>query len=448
VRLVALALAVAGCSAPPGWHVSGGAIRDPEGRTVLLRGLNLAGSHKAKPYFGFHEEADYRAVRGKWGMNGIRFLITWAAVEPAMGQYDEAYLDEVAKRMQWAKAADLAVVIDMHQDLFGEGFASAGGDGAPRWACDPARYAAFVPRTPWYLSSLDPNLQACVDGMFTREDLRQHFVEAWRRVAKRLAGEGAVIGFDPLNEPNWGSYAIGSFEHDRLQPLYQKVVEAVRGEAPGWLAFIEPGASRNVGFATDLANLGYANVVYSPHSYDAGAEGGGGFDPAHREQVIDNIGKLAGEAKDLGAALWIGEYGGMVNTPGIAEYMGAERDGQGDVAASAMYWDYEKNDGYGWLAGDGSEKPALVDALVAPFPERVAGDLINYSFDPVTRMAVFQVKGDGSIGAPTIVSIPEQRYPQGWTIECGGCAVEKGNGSAKLVGIGTGDARAIVVRSN
>src|SRR5262245_37867678 len=53
------------------WRVSGQALRDPEGRTVVLRGFNLAGSHKFKPYFGWQEADDYKRVRDDWGMNSL-----------------------------------------------------------------------------------------------------------------------------------------------------------------------------------------------------------------------------------------------------------------------------------------------------------------------------------------------------------------------------------------
>jgi len=70
-----------------------------------------------------------------WELNAVRFLVLWAAVEPERGVYDDAYLDQVAERMAWARQAGLVVVLDLHQDVHGEGF---GGDGAPRWTCDKA----------------------------------------------------------------------------------------------------------------------------------------------------------------------------------------------------------------------------------------------------------------------------------------------------------------------
>src|SRR5215467_6711735 len=97
-----------------------------------------------------------------------------------------------------------------------------------------------------------------------------------------LHAEPAIVGFDALNEPEWGTYAIFDFEQDRLEPLYVKVTNAVRAAAPHWVAFLEPGASRNQGIATGLTKFPFADVVYAPHSYDAGAESGAGFDPTHR----------------------------------------------------------------------------------------------------------------------------------------------------------------------
>src|SRR5207247_9164568 len=136
------------------------------------------------------------------GMGSVRLLTTWAAIEPQRGAYDAAYLDALRVRLDWAQAAGLRVVLDMHQDLYGEGF---GGDGAPRWTCDESRYAAFTPTDPWFLGAFDANVQMCVDELYT-SDRRAAFIAAWRHVAERLAGETAIVGFDVLNEPAWGTY--------------------------------------------------------------------------------------------------------------------------------------------------------------------------------------------------------------------------------------------------
>lgn len=147
-------------------------------------------------------------------MNSVRLLMTWAAIEPQKGAYDTSYLQALRARLDWAQAAGLRVILDMHQDLYGEGF---GGDGAPRWTCDEARYAAFKPATPWYLGNLDPNLTACDDAFYSDPDLQSHFLGAWQAVAEALHDHPAVLGFDALNEPYWGSRSMFGYEADTLE---------------------------------------------------------------------------------------------------------------------------------------------------------------------------------------------------------------------------------------
>ena len=429
MRALVLATLVAGCSAPPpSWHVSGGQLRSPDGRAAILRGVNLSGTQKQRPYLDDKQADDYLRIRRDWGLNAVRFVMTWAAVEPQRGQYDDAYLSEVAVRLGWAQAAGLQVVLDMHEDIYGEGF---GYDGAARWTCDASRYQAFQPRDPWFLNALEPNVMACVDSFWTDADLQQRFTDAWRHVAERLHGAPAVIGFDVLNEPAWGSYSIFDFETDRLTPTYERVVAAVRGAAPGWVAFLEPSASRNEGIATGLQPFRFADVVYAPHSYDQNAEGGGGFDPTHRQAILDNLAKLAAEARTLKAALWIGEYGGDASAPGIADYMGAQYDGAGAQAASTMYWAYDKSDGYGLLAPDGSEKPALLDAIVRPYPEYIAGDPISYAWDVASSTFTFTYSPART--GVTELSVPARRYPNGYQVECGGCTFDQPAGALRIL---------------
>jgi len=431
IRSLPLLLVLAACAEPPKlaqrgrWHVADGFLRDPDHRAAVLRGVNLSGEHKQRPYLGFHQAADFDRVGTAWGFNALRFLIVWAAVEPSRGQYDQSYLDEVARRLDWADEAGLAVVLDMHQDVYGEGF---GGDGAPRWACDEALYAAHRPVTPWFANYSSPQVMACFDRLYTDPDTRGRFARAWREVAARLKHHPAVVGFDALNEPHWGSHDLFSFELERLGPFYDEVVTAVRAEAPHWVAFLEPAASRNLGFASGLARRGYGDVVYAPHSYDAQAEAGAGFDPFRRSQVVGNIAALADEARRMGAALWIGEYGGVAGDPGIGAYMDAQYDGAAAASAGGAYWDYSRSSGYGLLGPDGAEKPVLLETLVRPYPARIAGEPSSFAFDEDSRRFTLTYRPDRGISAPTEIVTPVRVYPAGYVVECGGCLVERAAG--------------------
>ncbi len=425
--LAALALTAAACGGEPArYRVVEGAIVDPEGATIVLRGLNVSSRHKLPPYFDFHERPDYDRA-ATWGMNSIRFLVTWSAIEPSPGVYDEAYLDAVRAHITTAGEAGLRVIVDMHQDVFGLGF--AGGDGAPRWACDEARYAAFSPTSPWFLNYLDPNVTACFDRLWTDASLRASFAGAWRALAARLVDLPYVIGFDVLNEPHWGSYDLYAFERDRLQPFYEQVIKEVRGVAPDWLAFVEPASSRNVGIPTSLGRLAVDRVVYAPHSYDAEAEQGLGFDAAKREKLIANVGALAEEADRIGAALWIGEYGGIAAHANIGDYMDAQFDAISAVAGSSAYWHYGKDDGYGVLDANGDEKPSLMPALVRPYPDRVVGKLRSYRWDEQTSRLTIVTEGASRIEVRWPTRLPAPTAPP-----CGGCTVEQPPGRLLLSG--------------
>jgi endoglycosylceramidase len=425
-------------AAPSTWSVQAGFLRDAQGRAVVLRGANVSGKDKAPPWFDFHGPADFARMRTDWGMNAVRFVMQWAAIEPEQGVYDASYLDAVAERVGWAQDANLYVVLDMHQDVYGMGFELGGGDGAPLWSCPASNYAGFMPTSPWALEDLEAGVTACYDGLWHDATTQAHFGEAWRRVAARLAGFDNVVGFDITNEPYWGSHPLQYFEPDLLGPFYEKMVPIVRSAAPGWVAFLEPSAARNLNVPTHLPVPTFDNYAYAPHSYDRDAESGGGFDPTHAPAVISNIAALAAEAKALGGALWIGEYGGTATESGIAQYMKADYDGAGAVAGSTMIWDYTKG-GYGLLNVDGTEAQPLVDSVVRPYPERVAGDPVTWTFDDATSTFTLTYHPRASVTAPTIVSVPARVYPAGYVVSCGGCKSSVSTGSLTITAPPAGD---------
>ena len=254
-----------------------------------------------------------------------------------------------------------------------------------------------------------------------------------------------MIGFDALNEPHWGSSPIHSFERETLAPFYEQVVTAVRGEAPHWVAFLEPSAARNGGLATSLSPFPFADVMYAPHSYDVTAESGGGFDAARAQRLKDHVTDLALDAKNLGAGLWIGEYGGDAAAPGIVEYMTAQYDAAGAVAASTMYWAYDKGGGYSLLDADGNEKPALLGVLVRPYPARVAGVPIAYSFAAATSTFSFEYAPDSSVTAPTRIIVPQRNYPSGYQVECD-CSYERDGDELVITKAPAGRTATIIIR--
>ena len=59
-------------------------------------------------------------------MDHMRLVVFWDHLEPAQGEFDEAYLDEIVAAMDRAERHGILVILDMHQDVFGEAFGSRG----------------------------------------------------------------------------------------------------------------------------------------------------------------------------------------------------------------------------------------------------------------------------------------------------------------------------------
>ncbi|GAB5362339.1 hypothetical protein AAMO2058_000788300 [Amorphochlora amoebiformis] len=137
--------------------VHGSDFKDTAGRTVLLRGINVAGTSKlpinspnTHTLEGFHDNTRDVSFVGRpfplseapqhfrrlrcWGFNYIRLVITWEAVEHAgPGIYDRKYLEYLTKLVRIAKDFGINVYVDPHQDVWSR---FTGGCGAPAWTLD------------------------------------------------------------------------------------------------------------------------------------------------------------------------------------------------------------------------------------------------------------------------------------------------------------------------
>ncbi len=149
-------------------RVDGPWFKDEDGRTLLLRGVNLGGSskvpatpdgatyrregffdHRGASFVGrpfpLREADEHFARLRSWGFTFLRFLVTWEAIEHAgPGVYDHDYLDYVYAVVKRAGEHGIDVFVDPHQDVWSR---FSGGDGAPGWTfeaigMDVTRFAA------------------------------------------------------------------------------------------------------------------------------------------------------------------------------------------------------------------------------------------------------------------------------------------------------------------
>lgn len=190
-------------------HVEGSRIADTSGRTIVLHGINVGEKSSRKGHRLWQGPEDFKNLR-RWGMNSVRLLVFWSAIEPEPAKYNENYLAQLDRHVAWAKDAGLYVILDMHQDLFSEKI--PGGNGMPAWATlddgQPHRTIGDVWSTAYYVS---PMVHRAFDNLYANKPgpngvgIQERFAHAWRHVAQRYAREPSVAGFDLINEPFIGS---------------------------------------------------------------------------------------------------------------------------------------------------------------------------------------------------------------------------------------------------
>jgi endoglycosylceramidase len=309
-------------------HTASGRILDSQDRDVILRGANVnslgeywQGVPSIDPTIPV-TDADWESM-AEHGFSVVRLLITWSRVEPTRGDMDQAYLDQVDAAVTAAAAHGIYSVIDMHQDAYTKFLSTAdpatcpagttpakGWDGAPAWAVlsdglstcltNGERNSSPAVNRAWN------NFYDDVDG------IRTEFVQAWKFVATHFEGRPEVAGYDLLNEPETSRPAAD------LQDVYDSFladtiggIRAAEAGAPfGHLMFIEPaypaGDSTRGLVIPDpkAAGVSTENLVASAHNYAESIPIPG------LDLTIEGINDLVESvAKDLGTAVWGGEYG-------------------------------------------------------------------------------------------------------------------------------------------
>ncbi|GAA2014396.1 hypothetical protein GCM10009799_48370 [Nocardiopsis rhodophaea] len=430
-------------------------ITDDQGRAIILHGFNTAGSTKSDPdAMPWIEEQDVENEYERMGTNFVRFLLQWSALEPEPGQYDEKYLDAVAERVSWYAERDYHVLLDMHQDLWGQGITEAGrvGNGAPEWATHTDGLTVEE-QEQWELVYLEPGTMRSFDHFWNttgeHSELMSHYVRAWRHVADRFSGEPAVIGYDLMNEP-WGGTLQGpEFERGPLAELYRRSITAIRTvDNDSWI-FVEPQAvGVNWGLPSALPHLddpreGKARIVYAPHiyplpmdlgkAYGRGEHGGGddgriGGSESSRVWIDRSISlwrrNVLVTADRLEAPIVLGEFGLDTSSPGAMEYVERMLALTDEIGAGRAYWSNDL-DGWGpWLGradgeeGEGAKPGPLAEVMNRPYPRAIAGEPLAVHYDePAKTLTVsFAEKNDGSVTGPTEIYVPEREFPEGGII--------------------------------
>ncbi|MGZ4718752.1 MAG: glycoside hydrolase family 5 protein, partial [Acidimicrobiales bacterium] len=417
-------------------------VLDDQGRQVLLRGVNLnvlGDYYQANPDYPTvipATDADWAEMQSH-GFDVVRLLISWSSLEPTRGAVDHDYLQRIHDAVDEARAHDIYVVLDMHQDAYGKfsptpsgttcpdgSKPSIGWDGAPEWATvtDGADTCAAAG-----VRELSPVVMRAFENFYLDTDgIQGELVKTWAAVAQEFASDPTVAGYDLFNEPNWGADAATSGA--RLGAFTQKVITAIRaaetaGGGFSHIAFFEPVVLfPGAGTLVPPSSVTDANVVFAPHNYNDSIQGGTiqeGFDAA------------ATAAADYGTTFWIGEYG-WFGTPSddalkVAAYAAAED--QYRVGGTWWQWKQACGDPHSVGSPGGTPPDELIHfhrtdcpgdvdkgpvaewlpILSRAYPRSAPGQLVHLSSDPVTgALSIVGSVGDASTDARLDLWVPDR----------------------------------------
>lgn len=406
-------------------------IKDAYGRTLILHGLNTAGGAKHIPgHQPWITEADVQREDTAFGFNVVRYLIFWGAIEPAKDSFDENYLQEVKKRVEWYTNRKMYVVFDMHQDVFGYG---VGGNGAPVWACANTIIKKLIPdKWPWWMKNLEPKVIKSYVQFFRYKkykERQQHYIACYKKVVAMFRDNPYVLGFDLMNEPHGGKVIrtlAGGFERRQLAAFYRRLIPAIRSVDTGKYIFFEPRSfGVNFGMPSHLTRVHDSGVaalklVYAPHCYPAFVDVGGDYKPRNRKTLEKWFRVREHEIHKQQSPAFVGEFGLSYKKKGFDVYL---QDFNRLTDKYHMGWTYWASDPGGWgpYKIDRTPSPTLHEILRV-FPKATAGKLVSYTYNAQSKNFKMQFISNAGIRMPTEIAVPRALFPGSYNLTITGTA--------------------------
>jgi endoglycosylceramidase len=442
---------------------------DANGRQVILNGINYISKSKDEKYLPQHGNEIFQQF-ADWGFNCIRLGIIWDGLEPEPGKYNEEYLAEIDKRIQWAGENGIYVFLDMHQDLYGSKFS----DGAPEWATldeGQPHYTGAVWSDSYLIS---PAVQTAFDNFWKNAPapdgigLQDHYASLWKHIAARYSNNTTVIGYDIMNEPFMGTSAnqimpvmlsgyarllaeetsqeppsmeelaaiwggeetrmkalefIASkekyskvvdgvyelnaqFEKNELQNMYQKVADAIRGVDKNHILFLEHSYFSNTGVSSAIEPTKLADGSVDPLVAYA----------AHGYDLVVDTKEVENPSYERMEFIFerINEAGKRMNVPVLVGEWGAFNGKSAKMTETArqvvnLFEGYNFGNTY-WAYYSGIEdEPYFQKAIVRPYPAMVSGQLLAYNYDFNTGKFTCEWQEKENSKYPTEIYVPNLR---------------------------------------
>ena len=445
--------------------VEGDKFIDENGRHVILNGINVVCKNKAEQYLYKGGPEFYKLLKEQ-GFNSIRFVIIWDGLEPEPGVYNEEYLKEIDKRIEWAKENNLFVILDMHQDLFSVNYS----DGAPEWATlnEGKEHVTGVIWSDAYMMS--EAVQTAFDSFWENKPasdgigIQDHYAQLWKYIAKRYANNPTVIGYDIMNEPFagssaklgmnamlkaygelvykkqskilseeeilmvWGdenqrlkalnllssaenySFVIDAlynynhrFETTFLQDMYQRVADKIREVDDKSILFLEHSYFSNTGVKSSIKRVNLADGTPDPLV---------AYAPHGYDLVTDTKDAASANSERVSFIFnRIKEKGQELGMPIWLGEWGAYYNDADEIIPVAQYavslieqslFGNAYWSYYSGLENDGYFK----DALLRPYAAYTSGTLMEYEFDRSNSQFYMRWQENEKVSAPTVIFIP------------------------------------------
>jgi endoglycosylceramidase len=467
---------------------------DPEGRTVLLHGVNAV--YKRAPYELYvapgkawnFDAADARAM-ARLGFNVVRLGILWQGIEPGTlgpnspaictpgtpsdpGQWNtavaDAYLARVAQTVNLLGRYHIYTLLDMHQDVYSQVFR---GEGAPAWAVCTDGFPIKALPGRWSNNYANPALNAAFQNFWTNDvvgDLQGEYDRSWAAVATTFANNPWVVGYDPINEPFTTTLASTptTFIDTQLECFYtglakpgiidgqtadcppddpaQGAIARIEAADPHHLVFREPTIFASHGLPNEVGAIDFPNLVLNFHDYCSFRSGvtGNPYDlSACLSQEDRTFFLRTGERSSVvsnpqphGLPLMMTEFGATQSAPLI--------EGVTDTANQAVsgwiYWSWKYYDDPTGSAAEalvnnnGTLRP-IVKALAQTYPQAVAGSPLLVNFNPRNGAFYFSYTSNGAITAPTLIWMSlRYYYPHGYCATAAGGTITSAPGAQVL----------------
>ena len=275
----------------------------PEGRLTAAEGGDLQPLRGFMlPSRGLHDE-DFAKLRD-WGVTLVRYQMNrnWSArdSERDLADYDDwmkVKLDHLEERvLPFSEKYGIKVVVDLHMPPGGK--------------------------------SYDHEM-----NMFYEPEYADHFVETWRRIARRFKGSPALLAYDLLNEPHQTFNAVGGNDFLSLQLRAAKAIREIDPDIP---IVVEPiHAASPEGFKT-LRAVPMKDVVYEVHVYQPFAYTHQGVNPAKpweksrwpdpekgwdKAFLREKLAPVREFQLRHGARIYVGEFSAIAWADGAGDYL-------------------------------------------------------------------------------------------------------------------------------